>query len=155
MSGGRTNTGNRVEDFRALPKLWCIFDVFGNLSIDGFQLSFDDFQNSSYAASNLLAVGVFQSVGFGGMQSNQLISSSDQSLEFLRVFADLFGWHRFHRGGKLSDDTSIQLVGLGDLPCGPGEVSNASGVDYGDVKSFGLKSGGQGKFVAASGFHGN
>ena len=27
VSGGRTNPRNRVEDFRALPKLGCIFDI--------------------------------------------------------------------------------------------------------------------------------
>ena len=141
VSCSRANPGNRVEDFRASPKSGRIFDVFGNLPINGFQLGFNDFQNSSDAASNLPAAGVFKAVGFGGMKPYQLIPTGYQSLEFLRVFIDLFGRHWFHRGCKLGYYTSIQLVGFGDLPCGPGEVPYASGIDYGHSKPFGLKRG--------------
>ena len=130
VGGSRTNAGNRINGFSTPLQLGRVPDVFINLSIDGFQLSFDDLQNSSNAPLNLLAIGVFQSVGFGGMQSNQLASASNQCLEFLRVFVDSLGWHWFQRGGKVSDDTGIQLVGFGDLPCGPREVSNASGSSF-------------------------
>src|SRR5437660_5596366 len=119
--------------------------------LESFELPIEGFDNPIDAGLEVLGHDL-STVFLHGAQRDELTAANDQVLDGLSV--GVRGWtgNRLYRGGELSDETSIDRVGLGELADGLGEAADLQRRDDDDRKPLGEGRADEGLLQTAGGF---
>jgi hypothetical protein len=83
---------------------------------------------------------------------DELLATDDESLEFTLFVIRQTAWLGLDLGSEDGQQSSIDLVGLGESSGGFGEVSDLARVDDGDGDAPGHEAGGDPSFISSGGF---
>ena len=96
--------------------------------------------------------GSAQAVFLRHQHGHHLVSAGDQRIEGLGLGVPQGAHGRTNDLGEVSQDLSIQSVGLGQRPGGPGKVSHLAGIDHHNRQRRRCQGSHQGQFQATRGF---